>query len=265
MFNKNKIKKQFMVGLLTALISIITVSYNSMAYVMPAEQLLGFVADNFSGYKSVVLIQSVLRTTPDNEKVFSEQINLVSPDKYSTQFLDRLGGRSDSPDLTYLQLIMANRTDKLEHILRAIGVDLKTVSYTRIDGKIAYRIGGKDPDSPKLLIDKESFVPLLLIYKPHGELNDKIVSVRFQAYQKEEKGLYPFEITYNEGESLVERYRVQSIQFNVPVDSSTLQQFPELEIPEEAIDDQEADREDQLLFEKDLLRKIIEASEEQYE
>lgn len=265
MFNINKIKKQCIAGLMIALISIITVSYNGMAYVMPAEQLLGFISDNFSGYKSVVLIHSVLSTTPDNEKVFSEQINLVSPDKYSVQLLDRLGGRSNSPDLTYLQLIMANQTERLEHILSAVGIDLKTVSYTRMDGKIAYRIGGKDPESPKLLIDKESFVPLLLVYKSPGELNEKLISVRFQAYQEEEKGWYPFEIIYNEGENLVETYRVQSIQFNVSVDSSTLQQFPELEIPEEMIDDQELDREEQLLFEKDLLRKIIEASEEQYE
>lgn len=265
MFNKNRNKKQRTAGLLILIISFISISYNSMAYVMPAEQLLDFVADNFSEFKSVVLIHSVLRTTPENEKVFSEQISLASPDKYSTKLLDRLGGRSDPPDLTYLQLIMASRPARLEHILSAIGIDTGTVSYTRIDGKIAYRIGARNPESPKLLIEKERFVPLLLVYKAPGVLNEKIISVRFQEYQKEEKGWYPYEIIYSEGEGLVERHRVQTIQFNVPVDFTILQQFPELEIPEEMIDDKELEKEEELAYEKDLLGKIIEAPEEQYE
>ncbi|MFC1493891.1 hypothetical protein ACFL6W_01305 [Thermodesulfobacteriota bacterium] len=265
MFNKNKGKKYYWSGLLIGIIAFISISYNSMAYVMPAEQLLGFMTDNFSGYRSVVLIQSVLRTTPENEKVFTEQLSLSSPDKYSTKLLDRLGGRNDSPDLTYRQLLMANKPPKLEHVLGAIGIDLKTVSYTRIDGEIAYRIGSGDPESPKLLIEKERFVPLLLIYKVPGEFNEKMVTVRFQEYQQEGKGWYPFEIIYSEGSNLVERYTVQTFQFNVPVDSTILQRFPELEIPEEIIDDEEIDHEEDQLIAKDLLRKITEVPEEQYE
>ena len=240
-------------------------SYSVIAYVMPAEQLLGFMADNFSGYKTTVLIHSVLRTTPESEKVFSEQVSLSSPDRYSTKLLDRLGGRSDSPDLTYLQLLMSNEPERIRHILSALGVDVKSVSYTRIDGKIAYRIGSGDPESPKLLIDKERFVPLLFTYKAPGPRKGQLISVRFQEYQKESKGWYPFEIIYSAGENLVERYRIQTIEFNVPVDSTALQQFSELEIPEEMTDDQELEEEEKLSFERALVKKILEASEEQNE
>lgn len=261
MFNVNKKKKYNGAGLLIGIMVLLSISYNSMAYVMPAEQLLGFVTDNFAGYRSVVGIHSVLRTTPDSEKVFTEQISLSSPNKYSTKLLDRLGGRNDSPDLTYRQLLMANKTARLEHVLSAIGIDIKTVSYTRMDGKIAYRIGAEDPESPKLLIEKERFIPLLLIYKAPGELNDKIISVRFQEYKKEAKGWYPFEIIYSEDSGLVERYTVQTFEFNVPVDTSILQQFPELEIPEEPIDDEKIAREEEQEMARELLRKITEVSE----
>ena len=263
MFNKNRNKKQKRTGLLILIIAILSMSYSSMAYIMPAEQLLGFISENFSVYKSVVLIQSVLRTTPDNEKIFKEQISLSSPDRYSTKLLDRLGGRDNPPDLTYLQLLMANQPARLEHILSAIGIDTKSVSYTRVDGEIAYRIGGKDPESPGLLIEKSRFIPLLLIYKAPGEPEEKIITVRFQEYRKESKGWYPFEIVYSESGGLVERYTVQTFQVNVPVDSAILQRFPELEIPEEEVPvDEESDNEEELFIPEDLIRKIIEGSEE---
>ncbi len=263
MFNKNGNRKQKRAGIFILIIAILSLSYSSMAYIMPAEQLLGFVSDNFSVYKSVVLIQSVLRTTSDNEKIFKEQITLSSPDKYSTKLLDRLGGRNNPPDLTYLQLLMANQPARLEHILSAIGIDTKSVSYTRIDGAIAYRIGFKGPESPGLLIEKNRFVPLLLTYKAPGELNEKIITVRFQEYRKESKGWYPFEIIYSESDGLVERYTVQTFQINVPVDSTILQRFPELEIPEEEMPaDEESENEEELFIAKDLIRKIVEDSEE---
>ena len=261
MFKINKMKKCNGAGLLIGILFFLSTGYSSMAYVMPAEQLLGFVTDNFSGYRSVLLIHSVLRTTPENEKVFTEQISLSSPNKYSTQLLDRMGGRNDSPDLTYRQLLMANKTSRLEHVLSAIGIDIKTTSYTRMDGKIAYRIGLKDPESPKLLIEKERFVPLLLIYKAPGELDDKIITVRFQDYQQQAKGWYPFEIIYSENSGLVERYTVQTLEFNVPVNTAALQQFPELEVPEEPIDEEKIAEEEEQEIAREILRKITEVSE----
>ena len=248
-------------GLLIGILFFLSTSYSSMAYVMPAEQLLGFLTDNFSGYRSVVLIHSVLRITSGSEKIFTEQVSLSSPNKYSTKLLDRLGGRDDSPDLTYRQLLMANKTERLEHVLSAVGIDIKTVSYTRMDGKIAFRIGAEDPESPKLYIEKERFIPLLLMYKAPGELNNNLISVRFQDYQKDAKGWYPFEIIYSEGSGLVETYTVQTFEFNVPVDNAALQQFPELEIPEEMIDDEEIKEEDEQEMIKELLRKITETPE----
>lgn len=259
MLNVDKKKKYNGAGLLIGILFFLSTSFSSMAYVMPAEQLLGFVTDNFSGYRSVVLIHSVLRTTPGSEKIFTEQVSLSSPNRYSTKLLDRLGGRENSPDLTYRQLLMANKTERLEHVLSAIGIDIKTVTYTRMDGKIAFRIGAEDPESPKLFIEKERFIPLLLIYKSPGELNNNLISVRFQDYQKEAKGWYPFEIIYSEDSGLVETYTVQTFEFNVPVDTAVLQQFPELEIPEEMLDDEETEKEDEQEMIKELLRKITEA------
>lgn len=266
MFRNCKSNRNLFKGLIL-LIILLSTSYNSYGYVMPAEQLLDFMTKNFSGYKTVVLIQSTFQTADNNEKVFSEQISLKSPDLYSTKVLDRLGGRSIVPDLSYLRLLVANDETDIEHFLSSIGVDLQKVSFTRLDDKIAYRIGAKDPDSPKLLIEKDRFVPILLTYKLPGELNDKTITIRFQDYRKENDGWYPYEITYKSGENLVEEYTIQSLQFNVPVDSSTLKQFPQIKIPDQPAANSENNGliEENPAVDKDRLRDVIKAFEHQHD
>jgi hypothetical protein len=197
----------------------------SYGYVMPAEQLLGFMADNFADIQTAVIVQSTLKTEQDNEKVFMEQVQLKSPNLFSIKVFDNTARGSRLPDMAYRQLLIANTSSRLQGILSMMGINLQAVSFTRIDGTIAYRIGKIEDNSPRLLIEKERFLPLLLIYKPGGEMSGDTVTVRFEDYRREDAGWLPFQITYSVNDEIREEYTIQSLQTNVPLNQSLLQPF----------------------------------------
>lgn len=276
------VKKLFQVKKLLFLSFVITsalsISYYAHSYVMPTEQILGFMVENFSGFRTVSLIQSTLQITETNEKLIKEQIWLESPDKYCLRSIDALDGRNGIvPDLFYRQLFMANDWEKFEKILLPIGIDLTKTSLTRLDGVIAYRIGDKEPDSPKLLVEKESFLPLLLVYRILGEADNALISVSFKDYQKLDSGMYPFEITYKAGDDLTEKYIIQNFQANIPVDAAILSTFPEYELPElpeaeeesevQSAEEPDMSYEDEVApdVDKERLQNVIKAFEEQYQ
>lgn len=261
-----RIKNKFFV--LFVLSAIFLSSYYSYGYVMPAEQILDYMIKNFSGYNTVTLIQSTLQTVDGNEKVFTEQIWLESPDKYSTKALDRVAERDViAPDILYRQLFIANPREKIERILLSLGIDLTKTSYTRFEGAIAYQIGRKDPDSPILIIEKERFLPLLIKYRVPDRVDSKLITVKFEEYQEEDKGWYPSEITYEEGENLIEKYTMQNLQVNIPIDASILNQFPEYEVPElpESVDADSKGASNKPGIDKDRLKNVIKAFEDQYQ
>jgi hypothetical protein len=182
-------------------------------YVMPEDQILDFMCNNFKMVHKVSMIHSTLQTSGGNERVFTEQIWLESPDMYSIKALDRMGNRDQIPaDLIYHQLFIMNSREKIERLLSSIGIDISQTSMTRIDGVIAIRIGGKETNSPKLIIEKERFLPLMISYRLPGE--EDLVTVVFKDYQMKEAGWYPFEIIYKKGEGLTEKYTIQSLQEN---------------------------------------------------
>ncbi len=194
-------------------------------YVIPAEQILDFMAGNFSNFKTVVIVQSTLQTGQDMEKVFMEQVQMKSPDLFELQSLDRIAERTGTPYMAYRQLLIANSRARLEQILSMMGINLQAVSLTRIDGVIAYMIGEKGDNIPKLLIEKERFLPLLLIYRTRGNMLEEVVTVRFQDYRKEGKGWFPFQISYSVDNKIREEYSIQTFETNVPINSPLLQPF----------------------------------------
>ena len=258
---KNKI------SVLLTVAGIFICSYSVFGYVMPAEQILDFMVKSFSGFKAITLIQSTLQTVNGNEKVFTEQLWLESPDKYATKALDRLAERDViSPDMLYRQLFVANDREKIERILLPLGIDLTKTSLTRLDGVIAYRIGDKDPSSPKLIIEKKRFLPLMITYRIPDKADSGLIIVRFADYQKQDKSWFPFEITYEEGERLIEKYTVQNFQVNVPIDASILKMFPEFELPEVAEPENEpaTSPSEEQGIDKEKVQGVIKAFEEQY-
>ena len=111
-------------------------------YIMPSEQLIEFMVNNFSKIKTLVIIQSTLRSDQGNEKVFREQIWMKYPNLLHSTVLDQNEERREPLDMTYRQLLIANSSSRPEHILSMIGLNLQNVAFTRIDGIVAYKIGG---------------------------------------------------------------------------------------------------------------------------
>ena len=229
-------------------------------YVMPAEQLLDFMAGNFSKFNSLVIIQSTLQTYQENERVFKEEIRLKSPDLFNLKALDNIAGKRETPDMTYRQLLMANSGENLEHLLSVMGINLQSVAFTRIDGVIAYRIGEKEPGSPKLIIEKERFIPLLMEYILPEDLGGETITVRFLDYREEDDKYYPYEISYSAGDTISETYTIQTFQYNVPIDESFFQRFAIN--PSQYISPSE---EAASVFEEERLRNILKTFEEKYQ
>ena len=114
--------------------------------------------------------------------------------------------------------------------------------------------------------------------RPSGSAGILVTHIEgFEDYQKKDKGWYPFEITYKQGEGFNEKYTIQTFQANIPIDASILNLFPEYELPDmpesesgpetaekPAAIDPERDSENPDI-DKDRLRNVIKAFEEQYQ
>jgi hypothetical protein len=205
----------------------------AFGYVMPEDQILDFMCSNFKKVRTLSIIRSTLQTSGTNERVFTEQIWLESPDRFSVKALDRMGNRDViSPDLLYGQLFVMNSRERIESLLLSIGVDTSQTSYTRLNGVISFMIGAKGAFNPKLIVEKERFLPLLISYRLPGE--DVTVTVTFMDYHKTVSGWHPFEIIYKKGDSLTEKYTVQSIEENVPVNAMPMSKNTEYNAPQKA-------------------------------
>jgi hypothetical protein len=159
---------------------------------MPEDQILDFMCNNYKQVRTLSIIQSTLQTSGNSERVFTEQIWLESPDRFSVKALDRMGNRDVvSPDLIYRQLFVMNSRERIERLLLSLGVDISQTSYTRLDGVISFMIGDMETGSPRLIVEKERFIPLLISYRIPGE--DALVTVTFRDYQKTATGWHPFE------------------------------------------------------------------------
>ncbi|MBW2609556.1 MAG: hypothetical protein JRC68_04330 [Deltaproteobacteria bacterium] len=249
-------------GLVICTTLTLTMKEKCHGYIMPAEQLVDYMAANFSKFKTLVITQATQQIDQryeETEKVFKEQILMKSPDLFYSRVLDQNGDRATPPDITYRQLLVANKKQRLEQLLSMLGIDLQSVAFTRIDGIIAYRIGDKLPDSPKILIEKERFLPLLLVYRESGNPEGDTITVRFRGYRKLDKGFYPYEISYSVGDKIREIYTIQTLQANVPVNSSLLHPFEISSYPQD-----QASENVQSEIEEERLRRIIKTFQEKY-
>jgi len=196
----------------------------SHAYIMPSEQLIKFLATHFSKFETLIIEQLTLQESGGEggrQEVFREIIWVKSPNLFHSRVVSsNIEGRERSVDVSYRQVIIANTAKGLTDLLSGMGIGLDKVAFTRIDGIIAYRIGDRDPESPKILIEKARFIPLLLAYRSPPGPNGDMISIRFTDYRQLEQGWYPFEIKCSFGDTDRETYWVHTLQTNVPIDPS---------------------------------------------
>jgi hypothetical protein len=194
----------------------------SHAYVMPAEQIVQFMTGNFSKFQTMVIHQSTQLENSGGEgkMVFEEIITMKSPDLYHSAVTGAGAEAARLRDHSYRQLFLANSASRLMDVLYSMGIWLPKTGYTRIDGTIAYRIGDSDEASPKLLVEKARYLPLLIVYKSPSLPEGGLIQVRFLDYRKVHQGWLPFEMTCSYGQNIIEKYTVDSVKVNVPVSQS---------------------------------------------
>ena len=100
----------------------------------------------------------------------------------------------------FRRLFLATDKGTIITLLSEIGVNLGSVSFTRYDGQIVYRLGDQDTDAPKLLIEKDRFLPMFFSYQLWADQGRKAVTVRFDDYRQVDGGWYPHEVALYAGE-----------------------------------------------------------------
>jgi hypothetical protein len=202
-------------------------------YVLPSAQIIEFMTNRFAALKTIKILQVTTIKDFDHEtdKAFGEIVEVMSPDFYradvagqpGTRLIVRSGSRtlrvingtivsgSERDHFLYPFLFVAQDPRRILRVLQNEGIRLDTVSLTRFDGKIAYLIGDKVEGSPRLLVEKDRFLPLQLV------LDD--FSVQFSDYREiGEETWYPHQIVYSSYGIIVEEYSVQDITINPPLD-----------------------------------------------
>ena len=281
------LKKVGMVLLITSLLLVMPGS--SSGYIMPVDQLIDKMRARFSSFKTLIIDQSTHVLDPQDEQttmVFQEKTWIKSPGFCRSEITGRSESlhkdgapappppgdpaRREGPvayeaaveqgnsDTAFRRLLMANNRNTIMTFLAQMGVNLESVGFTRLDGVVAYCVGDKGPESPKLLINKESFLPLLFSYVPLRSSTQDLATVRFDNYRQVDSGWYPYEIDYSVKTDRVERYFVLSIIVNPTIETSFFRITTEkTRIPQKPENDRDRQQEERL-------KEVIKVLKEKY-
>jgi len=207
-------------------------------YLLPSVQIIEFMANQFAEARTFQITQltKIIDLNQEIEKVFGESISLMSPDCYRSEIaghpdkrlIIRNGSRTlkiingeviydkESNDFAFQFLMLAQNPKQLLKYLKELGINMDMVSLTRFEGRIAYLIGDKGEGNPRLLVDKDSFLPLLLQY---GN-----VLIHASDFRKLTPQIwYPHYILYSFtgatiDEYLKEEYRIKDVMINPSFD-----------------------------------------------
>jgi hypothetical protein len=190
------------------------------AYILPGEQIIQFMAANFAKTQTLIVHQYVEEMTEEkSSRGYDETLTMKSPDLFHSRIKESGETKGMEKDYSFRPFFLANSASRLMALLLEMGIDVQKVGLTRLDGVIAYGIGEIDQTSPKVLVEKARFLPLLLSYKASGT-GGTWTKVRFADYRKVEQAWYPFEISYSTTDGMTEKYTVRSIKVNGPVSAS---------------------------------------------
>jgi hypothetical protein len=215
------------------------------AYVMPLDQILGRVRKQFVTLNTLIIEQAthvIQSKDPLQETVFKEKMWLKTPryersmemaapntpktmtvpanDVLKTEEPLKRTIRQPNPDAAYRWILMANPKGEISAFLSQLGIRIWDLGYDRCDSVVAYRVGAREPDNPRLLVDKKRFFPLLLAYILPGDPEGRLVTVRFKDYRKINAGWYPYKIEYALEDAPTEVYYILNLTANAPIQNS---------------------------------------------
>ncbi len=146
-----------------------------------------------------------------------KRVYIASADSSLTFLDDRVVSTSDTWMDHYKDVFFYRSRERLEARLRKNGVDVSVTSLGRFEGKIALVIGAKYPDEsrPQLWIEKEGFKPLRWIFRPANTASgDPALEIRYTQWQNHFRTGYPVLMDFLEGDRLVCRIQVESMELN---------------------------------------------------
>ncbi|RPI74788.1 MAG: hypothetical protein EHM45_17245 [Desulfobacteraceae bacterium] len=237
----------------------------SRAYVLPPEQLVEFMAVNFNSFDNLMINQITKQEAAagdeiGEDRVFREKVSMQASGNYHLEILEQTAEKLEGADRLFRQFLLNIPKEKQLALLLKLGIDLQQVEHTRLDGVVAYRIGRADGNSPQLVIEKKRFLPLYLVYRQTGDPQARLARVRFRDYRSVKDKWYPYDITYTLEDRLTERYMIQGLENNVPLDAGLFKTPKPVTPLQTAAPIKKLSPE-----EKEKLKKIIEAFEKKYE
>ncbi|MFC1884409.1 hypothetical protein ACFL2O_06550 [Thermodesulfobacteriota bacterium] len=180
----------------------------SWGYVLPGKQIIDLMSDNFSKFKSMIVVLSIRPAGEEAVEVESglvQKIWLQTPGFFSKKVMGekedqdslkvKIQGDIEDYPIFYHLLFMGRGNEAQTALISRMGIDLNTVSFTRKDGIIACRIGDPDIKSPCFILEKDRFLPLEIKCCVRGKTGPVMLSIRFEDYRKIEKGWYPHLVT----------------------------------------------------------------------
>ena len=224
-----------------------------LGYVLPSDQLISYMVKNLSEFRTLVITQTTWQKDDRNGEgweSYQEKIWMESPGLFRSEILNLPKGRLMEPDTSFRSLLMADSDTWVRGLLTRMGINLNAAGLTRVEETVAYRIGGKDPDAPKIVIEKKRFLPLVLTYSFPGDYGTATITVLFSDYRKIDKGWYPFEITYFDPRGFRENCVIDTLQANVPIDpavfaGAVISPGPDQTLEQDEISQEEKDSETQ--------------------
>jgi len=231
-------RSTFLIGLLISIgIAAPSIGYS---YILPSSQIVEFMVKKYASVRALQMTQvtKVVDLERAREMVFGESISLLSPDRYRSEVAGQPGKRiivhngsrtlkivdgevvskrTNRPFLFHF-LMLGQQSKQLLQRLEELGINIDRVSLTRFEGKIAYLIGDRQKRSPRLLVDKELFVPLVLHYgnsafhaSDFTELKRHVWYPRYMLYSYTGANIEDY---------VQEEYRIKDITINPPLDTS---------------------------------------------
>ncbi len=210
------------------------------SYILPSTQIIEFMVKKYASVKTLQITQltKVLDLDSAKEMVFGESISLMSPDRYRSEVAGQPGKRiivhngvrtiriidgevaygKEKRAFHFHFLMLAQDPRRVLKDLEQLGVNLDMVSFARFEGRIAYLIGNKEEGSPRLLVDKDLFIPLLLQYRNVTFFVSDFMELRRQLW-------YPRSMIYsytgaNIEDYIQEEYSIKDIMINPSIDAS---------------------------------------------
>ena len=254
---------KYFIGAFMLLVLGLGVQAKSFGYVLQAEQLIQLMTVNASKFQMLVITQFTEQakgqpTEVGTFQLFREKIWMQAPGRFQSKVLNEGHEGRDVPDMAYRRLLLADNSGSFMQLLIQMGINLEAIAFTRMEGVVAYRIGDAAPDSPKILIEKERFVPLQLTYWSIGDRAGALVKVTFKDYREVDKGWYPFEITHSSERWSNERYTILTILPNTPFDPSVFSS------PMSGVISDQSSENDRGLSDEERLKRVIKKFEEKY-